>query len=55
MAGSEGAGVADVPFGDAPFGARLPYTWPASVEQLPRGAGSGEPLFPYDFGLTVEP
>ena len=53
LPGSEGAGVADVLFGDAPFVGRLPYTWPRSVEQLPRGAGAGEPQFPYDFGLTT--
>jgi beta-glucosidase len=53
LPGSEGGGLADVLFGDVPFGGRLPYTWPSSVEQLPRGAGSGEPVFPYDFGLTV--
>ena len=53
LPGSEGAGVADVLFGDAPFLGRLPYTWPGSLEQLPRGAGAGEPQFPYDFGLTI--
>ena len=55
LPGTEAAGVADGLFGDAPFVGRLPYTWPRSVEQLPRGAGSGQPLFPYDFGLTIGP
>lgn len=51
LPGTEGAGVADVLFGDQPFTGKLPYTWPASLDQLPRGAGSGDPLFPFGFGL----
>ncbi|MBT7072258.1 MAG: beta-glucosidase [Anaerolineae bacterium] len=54
LPGSEGAGVADVLFGDLPFSGTLPYTWPASVEQLPLGASTEAPLFPYGFGLTGE-
>lgn len=52
LPGSEGAGVADVLFGDRPFHGRLPVTWPRSLDQLPLGTGAGEPLFPYGFGLT---
>ncbi|WP_298482695.1 glycoside hydrolase family 3 N-terminal domain-containing protein [uncultured Chloroflexus sp.] len=52
LPGSEGAGVADVLFGDRPFRGRLPVTWPRSLDQLPLGSGNGEPLFPYGFGLT---
>jgi len=55
LPGSEGAGVADVLFGDVPFGGRLPYTWPDSLAQLPLGAGTGDPRYPSGFGLTVEP
>ncbi|WP_298818838.1 glycoside hydrolase family 3 protein [Chloroflexus sp.] len=51
LPGSEGAGVADVLFGDRPFTGRLPVTWPRSLDQLPLGSGTGEPLFPYGFGL----
>lgn len=51
LPGSEGAGVADVLFGDRPFTGRLPVTWPRSLAQLPLGSGAGEPLFPYGFGL----
>ena len=55
LPGSEGAGIADVLFGDVPVGGRLPYTWPESLAQLPLGAGAGDPLFPFGFGLTLEP
>jgi beta-glucosidase len=54
LPGSEGAGVADVLFGDhAPTG-KLPITWPRSAAQLPihLGDASYDPLFPYGFGLT---
>ncbi|OAN46266.1 beta-glucosidase [Chloroflexus islandicus] len=51
LPGSEGAGVADVLFGDRPFRGRLPVTWPRSLDQLPLGSGNGDPLFPYGFGL----
>jgi beta-glucosidase len=53
LPGSEGQGVADNLFGDHPFTGTLPYTWPASMDQLPLGAG-GEPLFPFGHGLTTE-
>ncbi len=52
LPGSEGAGVADVLFGDLPFTGTLPYTWPTSVEQLPVGSSAEAPLFPFGFGLT---
>lgn len=53
LPGSEGAGVADVLFGDyAPTG-KLPMTWMQSVSQQPINDGDGKaPLFPYGFGLT---
>lgn len=54
LPGTEGAGVADVLFGDyAPTG-KLPVTWPRSEEQIPINVGDAayDPLFPYDFGLT---
>jgi beta-glucosidase len=59
LPGSEGAGVADLLFGVAPFTGKLSYTWPASNEQLPINVNSdpqrGEPLFPLGFGLTTAP
>jgi len=54
LPGTEGAGVADVFFGDLPFSGKLPYTWPASTDQLPLGVSAKAPLFPYGFGLTGE-
>ena len=53
LPGSEGAGVADVLFGDhAPTG-KLPMTWMQSVSQQPINDGDGKaPLYPYGHGLT---
>jgi beta-glucosidase len=57
LPGSEGQGVADVLFGDYPFTAKLPYTWPRSMDQLPfdfehlETSGKGVPLFPFGYGL----
>jgi beta-glucosidase len=55
LPGSEGAGVADVLFGDRPFTGKLPVTWPRSVDQEPINAGDtdDDPLFPYGWGLTT--
>jgi len=54
LPGTEGAGVADVLFGDYNFNGKLPHTWPRSMEQIPVNEGDGKtnPLFPYGFGLT---
>ena len=55
LPGTEGGGIADVLFGDAPFTGRLPYTWPRSNSQIPiniHSQGTNDsPLFPYGFGL----
>ncbi len=58
LPGSEGAGVADVLFGDYPFTGKLPFTWPRSNDQLPLNinnaanlSGCDAPLFPYGYGL----
>ena len=56
LPGTEGQGITDVLFGDLPFTGKLPYTWPASMDQLPLGpanprAASQKPLFPYGYGL----
>lgn len=53
LPGTEGQGIADNLFGDHPFTGTLPYTWPASMDQLPLGTG-GEPLFPFGYGLTTD-
>ncbi len=53
LPGSEGAGVADVLFGDVKPTGKLPHTWPKTLDQIPINDGDGkEGLFPYGFGLT---
>ena len=53
LPGSEGAGVADVLFGDVKPSGKLPHTWPKSLDQIPINDGDGKDgLFPYGFGLT---
>jgi beta-glucosidase len=55
LPGSEGAGVADVLFGDAAPTGTLPMTWMRSASQQPINDGDGQPaLFPYGFGLTYD-
>jgi len=56
LPGSEGQGVADVLFGDYPFTGKLPYTWPAVMDQLPLNINNidesgAAPLFPFGYGL----
>ena len=54
LPGTEGAGVADVLFGDFEFSGKLSYSWPATDCQVPLNKGDGETaLFPYGFGLTT--
>ncbi|MEV6304933.1 glycoside hydrolase family 3 N-terminal domain-containing protein [Actinoplanes sp. NPDC051861] len=53
LPGSEGAGVADVLFGDHNPAGRLPVSWPASASQEPINTGDGKtPLFAYGYGLN---
>jgi beta-glucosidase len=53
LPGSEGAGVADVLFGDFAPAGKLPVTWMQSAAQQPINDGDGKtPLFAYGFGLT---
>jgi beta-glucosidase len=49
LPGSEGAGVADVLFGDAEFQGRLSFPWPADAD----GSGGHSPLFPRGYGLRL--
>jgi beta-glucosidase len=53
LPGTEGAGVADVLFGDYNPTGKLPMTWMSSVSQQPINDGDGKaPLFPLGFGLS---
>ncbi len=56
LPGTEGAGVADVLFGDAAPTGKLSHTWPRSMDQIPINVGdpdyeSDPPLYPYGYGL----
>ncbi|WP_246510688.1 glycoside hydrolase family 3 N-terminal domain-containing protein [Nonomuraea endophytica] len=53
LPGTEGAGVADVLFGDHNPTGKLPSTWMQNAGQQPINDGDGKPaLFPYGFGLA---
>lgn len=60
LPGSEGAGVADLLFGDGDgrarhdFRGRLSYSWPRRADQTPLNVGDREydPLFAYGYGLS---
>jgi beta-glucosidase len=54
LPGTEGAGVADVLFGDVAPTGRLSRSWPRDMRQVPVNLGDAgyDPLFPYGYGLT---
>jgi beta-glucosidase len=55
LPGTEGAGVADVLFGDHKPTGKLPFTWPAAMDQIPCHADDEppcKPQFAYGFGLN---
>jgi len=53
LPGTEGAGVADVLFGDVPFSGKLSYSWPSGDCQVPLFKDPTEaPLFDFGYGLT---
>ena len=54
LPGTEGAGVADVLFGDYRPTGKLPVSWPRSMAQIPINVGDAtyDPLFKYGYGLT---
>lgn len=55
LPGSEGAAVADVIFGKQDFKGKLPFSWPASPQQIVNiGDEEYAPLLPYGFGLTFD-
>ena len=55
LPGSEGEGVADTLFGNAPFTGQLPQTWPSSLAQEPINVGDSHynPAFPFGWGLRT--
>ncbi len=52
LPGSEGAGVADVLFGQHPATGRLSFSWPATCEGTPVNGPEGA-LFPRGYGLDL--
>ena len=54
LPGSEGTGVADVLYGDAPFSGKLSRSWPKDATVLPitHDQTPYDPLYAYGFGLT---
>ena len=52
LPGSEGAGVADVLFGQRPATGRLGFSWPAACDGTPVNSAVGA-LFPLGFGLDL--
>jgi beta-glucosidase len=56
LPGSEGAGVADVLFGDKPFTGRLPQSWPRALAQEPINVGDAayDPQYPFGWGLRTD-
>jgi len=54
LPGTEGAGVADVLFGDYKPTGRLSMAWPRAMTQIPLHPGDAkyDPLFAYGYGLT---
>ena len=59
LPGTEGAGIADVLFGDYQFTGKTAYSWPRSNEQLPINSnnsagktGCDAPLFRFGYGLA---
>lgn len=54
LPGTEGAGVADVLFGDYKPTGKLSFSWPRAMGQIPINVGDAKygPQFPFGYGLT---
>jgi beta-glucosidase len=53
LPGSEGAGIADVLFGDNNFTGKLPFTWPRKLSAIPKNSTEqSDDWFPYGYGLS---
>jgi beta-glucosidase len=57
LPGTEGAGVADVLFGDSAPRGKLSHSWPRTMADIPVNVGDAgyAPLFPFGFGLSYSP
>ncbi|WP_199868489.1 glycoside hydrolase family 3 protein [Virgibacillus senegalensis] len=53
LPGTEGAGIADVLFGDYAFEGKLSYTWPKNMEQV-NNHDKTDPLFRLGYGLKTK-
>ena len=56
LPGTEGAGIGDVLFGDRPFTATTPYTWPTTPDDAPRTGRQpcDGAVFPLGYGLDAD-
>ena len=56
LPGTEGDGVVDVLYGDVPFEATTPFTWPRTPEDAPRTGKDpcDGAVFPRGFGLGAD-
>jgi len=55
LPGTEGAGIADVLFGDYNFTGKLPFTWPRNTSEIPINSKAESPnWFPYGFGRSYQ-
>jgi beta-glucosidase len=55
LPGTEGDGIVQALFGEAPFSGKLSFAWPRSMDQIPLSAlrvSEEAPLFPFGYGLT---
>ncbi|WP_407272433.1 glycoside hydrolase family 3 protein [Radiobacillus sp. PE A8.2] len=50
LPGTEGAGIADVLFGDYQFSGKLSYSWPKNMKQV-NDEDQSTPLYPFGYGL----
>ena len=56
LPGTEGAGISDVIFGDYNPTAKLSFTWPKNMKQIPINFGDTnyDPLYRFGHGLTFK-
>ena len=56
LPGTEGAGISDILFGDFNPSAKLSFSWPKSMDQIPINFGDSnyDPLYKFGHGLTFK-